>query len=347
MYEIDFLPVESENGSGSKSGDAISVRFTLEDSGREAIVVIDGGFQSVGENLVAHIDKYYGTRNIDLVISTHPDADHLNGLATVIEEMKVEELMVHQPRSHGIDTADFSNIEALDNLIAVAKQEGTKISEPFMGETRLGGQLTILGPTRGYYEELIQQHLEEARAGSKASPPLASIIGHAKDLWERAMSSLPFETLTDDGETSPRNNTSAITLIQAEGQRLLFTGDAGIPALEKAADYYEGTIGLFRFYPLDFFQAPHHGSRRNLGPSILNRILGQAESPHARTVSFISSAKASTKHPSPKIVNALIRRGCEVYATEGRTIHHGIGAPSRYGWTQLDPMPALQEDDSD
>ena len=45
-YQIDFFPV----GDGSKSGDAIAMRFgDLSDPTKNQVVVIDGGFQSSGE----------------------------------------------------------------------------------------------------------------------------------------------------------------------------------------------------------------------------------------------------------------------------------------------------------
>jgi hypothetical protein len=43
VYEVDFLPVENENQDGGKSGDAITVRFTVEAQHRDAVVVTDGG----------------------------------------------------------------------------------------------------------------------------------------------------------------------------------------------------------------------------------------------------------------------------------------------------------------
>ena len=60
-----------------------------------------------------------------------------------------------------------------------------------------------------------------------------------------------------DGDTGPRNNSSVITLLQLDNVRLLLTGDAGIPALEAAADVYEAIFQSFQAYPLRFIQAPH------------------------------------------------------------------------------------------
>jgi len=56
MYEIGFLPVESESGPGSKSGDAIAIRF-LDSGGAYRVVVIDGGFTNVGDDLADHIER--------------------------------------------------------------------------------------------------------------------------------------------------------------------------------------------------------------------------------------------------------------------------------------------------
>jgi beta-lactamase superfamily II metal-dependent hydrolase len=345
MYEIDFLPVESASGPGSQSGDAIAMRFAPTVDSAE-VVVIDGGFSDTGDQLVEHIDKYYETHHVDVVISTHPDADHLNGLVRVIEQMSVGELLIHEPGNHVRSVADFSNIEAVEQLIETARTNEVTVTEPFTGLTRLDGRLRILGPTEDYYTSLIEQHLEEARQGAKASARVS--LSTRGDLLTREAAWMPAETLTDDVTTGARNNTSVITQIHTDFERWLFTGDAGIPALEYAADEYEAGIGQFYEEPLAFFQAPHHGSRHNLGPTILNRMFGSPTSRFGSFTSFISSARISTKHPSPKVVNALIRRGGSVFATEGKTIcHHSGDAPSRPGWTTLPVIQPLIEDDDD
>ncbi len=348
MFEVDFLPVENEDQDGGKSGDAIAIHFTVHAEQRQAVVVIDGGRNYTTDKLVNHIKEYYRTDVVDLIISTHPDADHLNGLAGVVEALNVRELMIHQPRLHAADVSDFSNLEALDELLDTAKARDVLVTEPFTGESRLGGQLTVLGPTSTYYEELLAQQLWEAKSVAAAESASRGWWQRGIDLLERAVDRLPVETLTDDGETSHRNNSSVITLLTLDGQRMLFTGDAGIPAMTAAADYYESTRRSFAAFPLSFIQAPHHGSKRNLGPTILNRILGTPQSPHASsTIAFISSAKTAPKHPSPKVVNALKRRGCFVGATEGKAICHTSGGLVRLGWGTLQPLPVLAEDDDE
>lgn len=143
-------------------------------------------------------------------------------------------------------------------------------------------------------------------------------------------------------EVSPRNNTSMITMLAVDGQRLLFTGDAGVPALERAWDVAErrGLGGA-----PDFVQIPHHGSRRNASSAWLDRLLGSTGQAECRTA-FVSVVRDSDKHPSGKVVNAHKRRGCTVVATAGWSICHRHGTPARVNWGPVTPLgPMVEEDD--
>src|SRR5262245_57979427 len=96
-YEVDFLAV----GDGERSGDAIAVRFgDFSHPDRQWVIVIDGGFADTGEALVEHIRTVYNANLVDLIISTHPDADHSAGLYPVLEKMKVGALLMHRPWLH-------------------------------------------------------------------------------------------------------------------------------------------------------------------------------------------------------------------------------------------------------
>ena len=345
--ELDFLPVTSQTGEGTtKSGDAIVGRF-IDPLGQQTVFVVDAGFQSTGESLLAHLDTYYNTDVVDLAISTHPDGDHLNGLQTVVEQGRVRELMIHQPRLHaGQGISLFSNLEAVDNLLDAAQTHGTAVSSPFTGEQRLGGHLALLGPDKDFYEELLIAHLLENARGEK-SVNLAQASRGLRNLLDRAIGALPFEeTLTDLGETGPRNETSVICVLALGDFRIMLTGDAGRHALGRAADEYERTVGSFRDFPLGIFQAPHHGSRRNIGPTLLDRILGPRHAPRGQNA-IISAADGSPKHPSPKVTNALIRRGCHVLATRGNTICYQQNMRTRDGWSPAPALPPLREDDDD
>lgn len=91
FYEIDFWDVESD-----KSGDAISMRYSI--GGKIYVHVVDGGYQSTGESLVQNIQKYYGgVKKIDHVVATHNDGDHAGGLRPILENFEIGTLWLLRP----------------------------------------------------------------------------------------------------------------------------------------------------------------------------------------------------------------------------------------------------------
>lgn len=351
VFEIDVLAVENSDNASTKSGDAIAVNLTLN-SGTQFVAIIDGGYIATGQNLVDLVEERYNTTHVDLVINTHPDKDHINGLKTVLEECTVTELMMHLPWNHTSGWKDLSNIEAVVDLYDLAISKGVTVTEPFTGLTRADGAIRIAGPTRERYDILIEDAVQEERSGIAASRRSAAfgsgstLVATAKRVLEKVLTYFPFETLTDVDDTSPRNQTSVITILQIDGKRVLFTGDAGIESLAQAASHYEAHVGDFSTTPLTHFQAPHHGSHHNLGPTILNRIVGAKDTAgFGSTQAIVSSAKLSEKHPSPKVTNAMGRRGATVYATEGNGIWFHSPGMSRLGWGNAPTVGPLEESD--
>ena len=349
MYDIDFLAVENEDSDGSKSGDAIIINMLDEDTYEQRRVIIDAGFSATGEKVIDRFRSWYRTDHVDLVISTHPDNDHLNGLLTVIETLDVDELLMHLPWNHHGKANKLGNYDRIRAVYDAAIAKGVTVTEPFTGKSRFGGALRILGPTEGFYEQQLSDAIAEVDSGTAGNrltkSSLSAVLSAGIDLLNRTLGYFPEETLTDVDDTGPRNQMSVITLVRHGDERMMFTGDAGISALDAAADAYEKNYGTLALAPLSFFQAPHHGSKHNLGPAILNRVIGSTNAPHASVTTFVSSAKASKKHPSPKVTNALGRRGVRVITTEGRNIHRGDS--DRPGYTTCVPVKPLTEDDDE
>lgn len=350
MLDIDFVAGSNSDPASSSSYDAITIRFKDDTDQEQKVIVIDGGFSDIGNDVVNHINEHYGTNKVDLMISTHPDSDHLNGLISAIQQLEVQELLIHQPDKYQDDLSEFTNLDNLNTLLAFAADEGIAITDPYTGLSRFDGRITILGPTEWYYKQLLDEQLDPEVKAAFARQRTPSVLATTlANLFDKAISYLPIETLGDGGVTHPRNNSSVITLLDFRNKRYMFTGDAGIPALEYAAEEYEATFGSFAAAPLNFFQAPHHGSKRNVGKTILNRILGHQGAVHNDNFhGFIHAAKASAKHPSPKVTNALMRRGCQqknLAVTNGLTKWHHSNSPERVGWSSIAPYPILSEDD--
>ena len=217
-----------------------------------------------------------------------------------------------------------------------------KVFQPFAGEKI--GPFTVLSPSKGIYELLVPQFdrtpdpdqaaLEAAGLWIGKSPGLFAKLADmtVAKLEKWVQESWDNERLKDGGKTSPTNE-SSVVLYGDFGplQRVLLTGDAGCWALLLSA-YQAGKSGLPMQF--SFVQIPHHGSRSNVGPTILNQILGpilQKGSGH-KFFAYVSAPKDDEAHPRKMVLNAFIRRGGSVVATQGLAKCYTIGYPFKAGY---------------
>lgn len=333
-YELDFRQVGAQDtDGGSKSGDAIALRWISPLTGGWRHMIIDGGYTGSGEALVNFVLETYGTDYVDVVVSTHPDADHINGLHPVLRRLNVGQLLLHRPRLSGYTDPTLNT--ASDTLAALAQRRGVPVSDPYLGWTFDGGAVRVVGPSRDWYLQCLQN---EAPAVKEAAALAAGgwFAKAARGLPRRVLHVLPPEIAFDeDGGTSPRNDRSVILRLELDGEVLLLTGDAGVLALNQAVDYMDSS-GLPRH--LSFVQAPHHGSRHNVSSALLDRLLVRGMG-----VCYVSASGDDEHHPHPRVTNAFTRRGYPVYTTENSSICHRSGTGARPGWDSLTPLPPLAE----
>lgn len=340
MYEIDYLWV----GEKSNTGDAIACRFTRPDTGGPAVVIIDGGFQETGVRLAEHVQSYYGTSTVDLVVCTHPDDDHIAGLSEVVEQLDVSRLLIHRPARYGYDANDDVKAERVEELVGLAQSRGVVIDDSFYaGASYFDGALQLAGPSEAYYQQLLAEQQTIAASVLSRAAHAAPRVGASLIRGVKSLLGDPGETMTgDNGGTTPRNNSSLVLDLQVDGKRVLFTGDAGAPALERAADQLDGTGRSAA--AIDLFHVPHHGSRHNLTPELLDRLLGGwTEQP--RGYAIASVGKEADGHPRPEVANAIKRRGYPVCCTRGSSLWwRSADAPSRWQYTtSVQPLGWLDE----
>lgn len=354
-YEIDFLPV----GSGSKCGDAIAIRYGTP--GNYKVLVYDGGTKESGQALVDHIKTHYGTSRVDFVVNSHPDSDHASGLSVVLEQLEVGELWMHRPWNYSEVIRDYfhdgrmtdaslaqrlkDKMSAAYALEALATEKKIPIHEPFAG--KVIGPFVILSPDQTWYvHDLVPDftkspELKKDAAATSFSEAVLKALDSAKvavaswvaEHWH-------FETLTEDGETSAENESSVVMFGQIDGKGILLTGDAGIRALGAAAKYAEDRNFSIP-NNVHFIQVPHHGSRRNVSPSVLNRIVGAklGFGEEATKIAYVSAAAGAESHPKKIVTNAFLRRGAKVFATKGARIVYRHQIPMRNGWVSINPIP--------
>lgn len=104
-------------------------------------ILVDGGHdQKVLEKLGEELP--IGTKNIELVIGTHDDSDHITGLINVLERYNVKVLLYALPNSDSILSKE---------LIKKAKEKNTQvvqISKPMIIKTSDGLIIKILFPVK-------------------------------------------------------------------------------------------------------------------------------------------------------------------------------------------------------
>src|SRR5665213_783451 len=261
-------------------------------------------------HLVNHIKKYYGTDTVNIALLTHPDTDHASGMRQILEKLKVKQLVMHLPWNHSADVKALlddsrvttnairekakRNLSAAREIEQLAIAKGIPISEPFAGVKTTDGVLTILGPTKEFYQEMLSgfKFMPEAELKSPVSLLAEALRAFGTTVAKWIAETWSTETLQEPAAdaTSSENNSSVIFKLEVGGKNLLFTGDAGVPAIKSAISFADANgIALTG---INFFDVPHHGSRRNFGPSIANRLFGNIRQNDAKDwTAFISAAK--------------------------------------------------------
>ena len=127
-------------------GDAI---FLATPGGRH--ILVDGGGQpynqddfDVGERVVVPFLHRQGVRRLDVVVSTHPDADHIGGLAAVVREMPVSLVVV--PPLRGEMAVEYRPFLAELKARGIAWQEAGRGASLALDPAL---QIQVLHPGRG------------------------------------------------------------------------------------------------------------------------------------------------------------------------------------------------------
>jgi len=235
FFEIDFLDVEAKS-----SGDAIPCRYSV--GGVMFIHVTDGGFQSTGDTLVEHINKYYDSPSfIDNVVVTHPDGDHAGGIRSLFEEFEIGSLWMLRPWEYAEELIDrFSRFTSVDglrkrlkelypNLVALeelADENGVEICEPFQGAGI--GHFTVMAPTKASYLDLVVESdkTPEATKQAEASLVMKALAAIGNGMMTSVRALWGQESFPED-DTSDENNMSVVQYATLCGKTILLTGDAG------------------------------------------------------------------------------------------------------------------------
>lgn len=333
-FEVEILAV--------RNADAILLRYFNTDE-EEFVVLIDVGHRGQGAAITEHIIKYTLKKEIDLAVCSHPDDDHICGFFHIVGKIPIKKFWIHNPVDHKLDLGLIKEaaqenwfekglknvLESLKDstsLLQLIDAEKIEREEPFAGLIHPDIPITVVGPSVTYYEEKLDHfrdrdllYLEETNmeiSKGNESLPLLSQILEEMSLNDR-------ELLDKKNDRSNENNSSVIMLFEADGKRVLFTGDAGPEALQLAHNDYD-------LSDIDLLDIPHHGSRYNITSDLIDIF--------DPDYAVISCAPAG-KYPSLQFLNVLKEKGCKVYATnDNRAIIYKTGVRTRDGYGSETPL---------
>lgn len=295
---LAFLP--------AAEGDAIWITWGPE--GRHRMVV-DMGRTSTGRAVRARLDDLPSDpARVELLVVTHVDADHIEGvLSGLIEVPAIERETFGDVWFNGRAHLDGERVAApgSDRTEAMGPRQGDLLSrwlepgrwneafargpvvrtDPLTSVTLAGGmRVTVLGPTREGLRRLIPTWDREVASVEGRREPADRPDSKIQSLGAADPPSRPMLHTWDDVDleaardtTDDRraaNGTSICLVLECEGFRVLLTGDA------HPNDVCAGVISfaaqqdpaLPTPVPFDVVKVAHHGSAGNLSDALIRTV---------------------------------------------------------------------------
>jgi hypothetical protein len=339
VFTIEMLP--------AREGDCLWI--TYGDETRKRHVLIDGGRKATGKEVRKKIAALPpDERRLELVVATHVDRDHIEGLLELAEA-----------RFDGVEIGDiwFNGYTHLVNgFVPMGAAQGERFGDALMEhdlpwneafqrkrvavangepiqlpELPGGLKLTLLSPTPEKLDEMRPVWEDEVRiAGMKAGlPPEQAVPRGFTSMGTIDVDTLAASAFQDD-HTEP-NGTSIALLAEFAGKRILLSADAHGDVLTASIR----TLADGGKLKLDAFKIAHHGSAHNLSREMLELIDCKR---------FLISTNGSYfNHPDTSAMSRIVRFGGEQpqlvfnYRSDETESWEDADLQSRYGYSTLYP----------
>lgn len=320
-YCVRFFHV----GNDTKGGDAILIEL-FDERDNPFVILIDGGYKDTGEKICQHIIAKYNDPVIHLMVNTHPDIDHTSGLKSILEndDIEVKKIVMNRPwKDAGLKPEHFKDGRITENSLAarlrdafamaddiedIANEKKIPICRAFQGDNLVPDVLTVLAPTKKSYRNFL---LASGKSPDTYVDELNKKSYQKVELEEETYDESGIIQWFDEEETSEVNQTSLVLSLQIGEEHFLLTGDVGKATLTNALDFYENLHWGNSSHDFTVVQLPHHGSRKNINPDILNRF--------SPTNYIISCPPNGMKegHPSRRLINKIleIKKDSKIYVT--------------------------------
>lgn len=228
-------------------------------------IVIDGGKSTTA--IKARYAQMPQDENIDLLVVTHIDSDHIAGIVSLLELMKeqdatqrLKQVWFNFPKkalsgeysvTEGNElSSSLCMIEGLDWINNTSELIGQRID---VGDIKLH----VLAPDHDVADEYNPQAPDE--------------LGVENADWKVNLQTLIDNVDDDNQDEGGPNSQSIVILLEHEGKKVLLPGDCTPQELFDALHNYNSRNGTP--LKLDLMKLPHHGSTRNFTKSIADEIV--------------------------------------------------------------------------
>lgn len=257
-------------------GDSILIRFLGDDEVYKNIL-IDGG------NKKSEYSKYLkkeilqiqeSKENLDLMIITHTDQDHVKGIQYLLEDDEIDKSLIKEIWFNSFDSSytsesnDISYIESckIQNLIIkhdIPRNNNIVVSDDLLPIDFFGAKITILSPKKEDLKKLIiQNDLDISSTGNDYNFSIKELIEKNTTI---------FIDRNEDLDTTLENRASIAFLLELYDKSFLFLGDANPDIIEQSIEILNKQRDI-ESINIDFVKLSHHASHRSLSFRMLELI---------------------------------------------------------------------------
>lgn len=326
MINIELLPAER--------GDCILIEYG---EGAQPIgrVLIDGGPVNNGlyagvRNRLLEIPKAPdGRRHFDLLVITHVDSDHIEGVIQILQDEELacvfDDVWFNgwkhiEPLEPGATVSMLGPTQG-EFLGALIAKQGRPWNQYFKGSAiftdgpqlpecklRGGMKLTLLSPSIHELKQLAREWDKVVTDAGFEPGNAAKALEQLQNKWWARPAMLGVEEpIRASADSSTANASSIAFLAEYDGRSLLMTGDAHDDVLVTALRKLRNQRKLDGPLPVDVFKLSHHGGEYNTTKQILGEL--------AVDYYLVSTNGNRFHHPDALTIRAVINN------------HHGSGLP--------------------
>jgi metal-dependent hydrolase (beta-lactamase superfamily II) len=309
-FDVNFLP--------ARYGDAIWIEYGEDDDLHR--ILIDGGTSGTRADILSALESVpEDQRNFELMVVSHIDRDHIEGILSLLEKDELDFSVSdfwfngwHHLPVPGDEEEELGAVQG-ERLTAAILKHGLEWNKAF-GEQAVvipesgdlpvvnlpgGMKITLVSPLIRNLEKLRPKWEKEVKDEGLV-PGFGLEVPEPAEEEEEHLGALPdVDELNDEDfheDDSVANGSSIAFLAEFAGRSVLFAADAypGV-VLESLNKIFDGRATI------DLIKLSHHASAHNTSPDLLEKSDSNRY--------LISTNGSRFHHPAAVTVSRVIKRG--------------------------------------